>query len=210
MITIPSTASHSPFRPRFRPSSQQASRRAILAFCDVSNILAGGAQVAAARSGHAPTPQSAAAAGIADFSFRVDTTWLYQFVLGTDASVNARAFCFGSRKVDSVDQYAWEAWRRSGWEPSVFLRSCSGREKQVDTALALGMFEEVVLSGYSPADVEVTLVAGDGDYVPVLEKLAHRGFAIDVVCWEHVTAPSLRKLARRFIALDEYFELVRY
>jgi hypothetical protein len=205
-----STGHRFPPPPASRQLASPANRRAVFVFCDVSNLLAGGAQVLAARHGHAPTPQCAADAGVADYSFRIDISGLHKFLVGPDPSVTARAICFGSRKAESSNHHAWEAWRRAGWDPRVFVRSSSGREKEVDTALALEMFEELAFSGYSPADVEVTLVAGDRDYAPVLEKLALRGFAVDVVCWEHVTAPRLRALARRFIALDEYFDLLRY
>jgi hypothetical protein len=196
--------------PTVCPPPRPQSRRTIFVFCDVSNLLVGGAQVLAARNGRAPTPQCAADAGLADLSFRVDIAALLRFLVGSDPTDNVRAFCFGSNKVESANYPAWEAWRKAGWDPRISVRSSSGREKEVDTALALEMFEEVALCGYSPAEVEVNLVAGDRDYVPVLEKLARRGFTVDVVCWQHVTAPRLRALARRFIALDEFFDILRY
>ena len=50
-----------------------------------------------------------------------------------------------------------------------------------------------------------TLVAGDGDYVPAIEKLKKRGITVHVVFWAHA-AQELRLAATKFIALDPFLE----
>jgi uncharacterized LabA/DUF88 family protein len=51
----------------------------------------------------------------------------------------------------------------------------------------------------------VTLVAGDADYVPVVEGLKGRGFRFDVVFWEHANH-ELKAACSNFVSLDPYLE----
>lgn len=44
---------------------------------------------------------------------------------------------------------------------------------------------------------EITLVAGDADYVPTIEKLRARGFSVHVVFWEHASR-ELQDAATKF------------
>lgn len=55
-----------------------------------------------------------------------------------------------------------------------------------------------------PGD-EITLVAGDADYVPAIEKLRKRGFAVQVVFWKHASR-ELKDAATKFIPLDDNLE----
>ena len=55
---------------------------------------------------------------------------------------------------------------------------------------------------------EMTLVAGDADYVPAIEKLRARGITLHVVFWAHA-AREIREAATKFVALDPYLEHLR-
>jgi len=52
---------------------------------------------------------------------------------------------------------------------------------------------------------EITLVSGDSDYVPAIEKLKKRGIPVHVVFWGHA-ARELKEAATKFINLDPYLE----
>ncbi|MCA1642023.1 MAG: NYN domain-containing protein [Acidobacteria bacterium] len=54
---------------------------------------------------------------------------------------------------------------------------------------------------------EITLVAGDGDYVPTIERLRRRGFNFHVVFWDHASR-ELRESATKFISLNPYLDLL--
>jgi uncharacterized LabA/DUF88 family protein len=59
-----------------------------------------------------------------------------------------------------------------------------------------------------PKADEITLVAGDADYVPVIEKIRKRNITFHVVFWAHA-ARELREAASKFVALDPYLEHLR-
>jgi hypothetical protein len=52
---------------------------------------------------------------------------------------------------------------------------------------------------------EITLVAGDADYVPAIEKLKKRGIPVHVVFWNHA-AREIKEVATKFINLDPYLD----
>ncbi len=54
---------------------------------------------------------------------------------------------------------------------------------------------------------EMTLVSGDADYVPAIEKLKRRGITVNVVFWDHA-ARELKEVASKFVSLNEYLWLV--
>ncbi len=55
---------------------------------------------------------------------------------------------------------------------------------------------------------EITLVAGDKDHVPAVEKLRKRGFRVDVVFWDHA-ARELKDAASQFISLNPHLDYLR-
>jgi uncharacterized LabA/DUF88 family protein len=76
----------------------------------------------------------------------------------------------------------WRAAKAQGFEVIVYDRSAANREKRVDTTMAA----DIVAYSYqrmNPERDEVTLVAGDKDYVPVAERLITGGFRFPVVFW---------------------------
>lgn len=60
----------------------------------------------------------------------------------------------------------------------------------------------------SPGRDEITLVAGDSDYVPTVEKLCGRGFQFHVVFWDHASR-ELKEAATKFVSLNDYVEFLR-
>ena len=56
-----------------------------------------------------------------------------------------------------------------------------------------------------PLRVRLTLVAGNGDYEPVVKQLGTDRFAVTVLCWGHASR-ELHEAATAFHALDAYLE----
>jgi uncharacterized LabA/DUF88 family protein len=113
-----------------------------------------------------------------------------------------RAVLFGSRP--PPNDSLWRVAKNRGFEPIVYDRSIRNKEKKVDTSIST----EIVSDSYERINSdkdEITLVAGDSDYVPTVEKLVGRGFRFDVLFWEHASS-ELKDAATRFIALDEYLD----
>ena len=52
---------------------------------------------------------------------------------------------------------------------------------------------------------EVTLVSGDADYLPAIEKLKKRGIPVHVVFWNHASR-DLKEVATKFVNLDPFLE----
>ena len=50
----------------------------------------------------------------------------------------------------------------------------------------------------------ITLVGGDGDYVPPVRTLVEDGFTVHVVFWAHASQ-ELQDVASDFIELDSHF-----
>lgn len=86
-------------------------------------------------------------------------------------------------------------------------RSARNREKKIDTSIVT----DIVADSYElmdPARDEITLVAGDADYVPTAERMTKRGLSFHVVFWDHA-ARELRKVATSFTSLNRHLELLR-
>ena len=141
-----------------------------LLYVDNSNVWIEGMHVAAARNGLAPDVWPAVTNKICDHNWKLDFGKLFEFAGGERGAVK-RAALFGSRppKNDSV----WQAAERNGFSVVVYDRNVANHEKKIDTDIVATMIEdsyELLKIG----EDEVTLVSGDSDYVPAIEKLKKR------------------------------------
>lgn len=172
-----------------------------LLYVDNSNVWIEGMHVAAARNGHAPDVWSAVQNRICDYNWQLDFGKLFEFAGGTRADVK-RAALFGSRppKNDSL----WTAAERNGFEVIVYDRNVAKREKKIDTDIVATMIEDSY-ERFTVGEDEITLVAGDSDYVPAIEKLKRRDIPVHVVFWAHASR-ELKEVATKFINLDPYLD----
>jgi hypothetical protein len=110
--------------------------------------------------------------GITDPDWQCEFGRLYELACPTGIAIG-RSILFGSRppENDSI----WERARSEGFQVEVFDRSVFGPEKQVDTGIATVMLEDSYEYMDSARGDMAVLLAGDGDYVPVLESLRRRG-----------------------------------
>jgi uncharacterized LabA/DUF88 family protein len=172
-----------------------------LLYVDNSNVWIEGMHVAAFQRGHAPDVWSAVQNKICDYSWSIDFGKLFEFA-GGDRKEVRKAALFGSRppKNDSL----WVAAQKNGFEVKVYDRNIADREKKIDTDIVATMIEdsfEILVKG----EDEITLVAGDSDYVPAIEKLKARKIPVHVVFWGHA-AKELKDVATKFVNLDPYLE----
>lgn len=171
-------------------------------YVDNSNVWIEGMHVAAADSGLAPNLHVAQQQNICDRTWSCDFGRLLQFA-GGDRSEIGRAVLYGSRppKNDSL----WEAAKIKGFEVVVHDRSIhSNKEKKIDTNIAADIMEDSY-ERMDPAKDEITLVSGDADYVPVVQKLIKRGFQVHVIFWDHA-ARELKEVATSFTSLNKWVE----
>lgn len=169
-------------------------------YVDNSNIWIEGMHVAAFKNGLAPDVWSAVKGKITDTTWKLDFGKLFAFAGGEKAEVG-KAALFGSRppQNDSV----WSAAERRGFQVTTYDRNVANQEKKIDTDIVATMIEDSY-ELMKPGD-EITLVAGDADYVPAIEKLRKRGFAVHVVFWKHASR-ELKDAATKFVPLDDYLE----
>ena len=175
-----------------------------LLYVDNSNVWIEGKHVSAVKKGMAPNVWTAQQNKICDNDWKIDFGKLFQFAGGERAEVK-HAVLFGSRP--PPNDSLWEAAKRKGFEVVVYDRNVVGKEKKIDTDVVATMMEDSY-ERVDPATDEMTLVAGDADYVPAIEKLKRRKIKVHVVFWGHA-AKELREAATKFIALDPYLEHLR-
>jgi uncharacterized LabA/DUF88 family protein len=157
--------------------------------------------VAAAHNGLATDVWSAVQGRVCDYSWKLDFGKLFQFAGGERGEVK-RAVLFGSRppKNDSL----WTAAERNGFDVVVYDRNIVGREKKIDTDVVATIMEDSY-EVLTMAEDEITLVSGDADYVPMIEKLTRRGIPVHVVFWAHASR-EIKDVATKFVSLDPFLQ----
>ena len=177
-----------------------------LVYIDNSNLFIEGKRVSAVKQGRVQSIDDAIRCRIFDNDYRIDFGCLHNFIAGDDASQIKRAVLFGSRPPENDS--LWEMARRKGFEPVIEDRNPSNKEKRIDTGIVTMMMQDA----YKIADKEkdtLTLVAGDGDYVPTFEALIDDEFKVDLAFWGHVSS-ALKNACTRFFNLDKYLDHLRF
>lgn len=169
-----------------------------LLYVDNSNVWIEGMHVAAFASGMAPDVWTAVKGNICDHNWKIDFGKLFSFAGGDKKEVR-KAALFGSEppRNDSL----WAAAERNGFEVIVYPRSVVNAEKKIDTDIVATMIEDSY-EILKPGD-EITLVSGDADYVPALEKLKKREIPVHVVFWKHASR-EIKEVATTFTELDQW------
>jgi len=92
----------------------------------------------------------------------------------------------------------WRVIESQGFDVQVFKRNVFNREKGVDMKMGLDIGR---LLFSSPEPSTIAIVAGDGDFLPVVEMAHEREWRLEVWYWSHA-ANELRAAADRFEELD--------
>ncbi len=169
-------------------------------YVDNSNLWIEGMHVAAVEGGLTRDIEAAHQEKICDYGWKLDFAKLYAFAGGANV---ARAVLFGS--CTTQNDSLWDAARRSGFEVVVHPRNSRNKEKKVDAEIITNMLKDSY-EQFRKGD-EITLVAGDKDYVPALENLVVRGIPVHLVFWSHA-AEELKNLCTKFVCLNPYLNLL--
>ena len=172
---------------------------ACLVYVDNSNVWIEGMHVSAVAKGLALDVWDAQNNRICDNSWQFDFGRLYEFAGGGDVK---KAFLYGSRP--PPNDSLWAIAKAKGFEVIVFDRNVANKEKKIDTQIAADMVEHSFTLA-NPKDDEFTLVAGDTDFVPVIEKLRARGYRVDACFWRHASR-ELKQAATKFVELDPWLD----
>jgi uncharacterized LabA/DUF88 family protein len=161
-------------------------------------------RVSAVQQRVAPDIITAMNGNILDYGWKLDFGKLFDFAGGNQSDVK-RAILYGSRP--PANDSLWEVARRKGFEVIVHDRNVRNKEKKIDVNIAT----DIVADSYEVLDIEkdeITLVAGDKDYVPTIERLRRRNIRFEVAFWEHA-AHELKATCTKFVSLDPYLDYLR-
>ena len=171
-------------------------------YVDNSNVWIEGKRVAAVKKGVVFNIEDAIRYNVLDHSYRLDFGHLHEFVAGNDPSRIKRAVLFGSKP--PPNDTLWEVARRHGFETIIENRNRRGKEKRIDTGIVTMMMEDAYTKANRETDT-LTLVAGDGDYVPTFKALMKAGFTVEVVFWGHASK-DLKRHCARFVNMNSYLK----
>ncbi|MBY5329596.1 NYN domain-containing protein [Rhizobium leguminosarum] len=169
-------------------------------YVDNSNLFIEGCRISAVKKALAKDIYEAMNMFVVDHTWQVDYGKLYTFLCGQDAV----ARLWGSPPPG--DSF-WNMLEKKGFNPTVYEKNFSNKEKKVDVAIAHRMTKDAYTLIDKTKD-EIILVAGDSDYVPVVTDLKSEGFRVEVAFWNHA-ARELKDAVKdadksNFISFDQY------
>lgn len=179
-------------------------------YIDNSNLFYEAQRVSAVRK-HLPGAASineAMHTKTLDYSAGIDYKKLYDFLVdATDDGQGVVAKVFGS--FSETAGALPEVITKAGFEVLAFNRSIwTRKEKKVDTAVTFYVTRDMYRK--SVKEVELVLVTGDSDQVPLVTELVKDGYYVTVAFWSHCST-ELRGAASDFLDLNPFFShLVRY
>ncbi len=94
----------------------------------------------------------------------------------------------------------WKMIRSKGYDVNVFKRNFFGKEKGVD--MRMGMDVAKLIFRQKPRkDDTIIIIAGDADFLPVIEDSQAEGWTVEVWYWSNC-AGDLKKKANRYEELN--------
>ena len=174
-------------------------------YVDNSNVWIEGMRWAAVYAGLAPDIWYASKEGISDPKWRLDFGKLLMAINGDPKDIK-RAVLFGSRPPENDS--LWKSIERKGYEVVIYDRNRSNQEKKIDVDVATTIIEDSY-EKMKAAEDEIILVAGDSDYVPMVEKLIKRGFSVKLVFWSHASRDLINAVTE-FKELNQYIAQINY
>jgi uncharacterized LabA/DUF88 family protein len=166
----------------------------IYLFVDNSNLWIEGKKVSG-RQQNPPVPSN--------YRYRIEYGKLLSHVIdGRQIGDVPRLYGSEPPPNDSV----WKIIRSKGFDVNVFKRNIFNKEKGVD--MKMGMDITRLILGVKPAGI-IALVAGDADFLPVVEEARSAGWEIEVWYWANA-AQLLQRNATRFIDLSPSLDAVGF
>lgn len=174
-------------------------------YVDNSNVFIEGQRVSAVQQGMAKDIFDATARNISDHGWNLDYGKLHTLICGDKSEVGAANLWGSPPPGDSF----WKKVEKHGFTVEKFDRSkYTGTEKKVDVAIAHRMTKDAYTK-IDKASSEITLVAGDSDFVPVVKDLVGEGFKVYVAFWDHASR-ELRETATGFFSLNTWVDHLRF
>lgn len=174
-------------------------------YVDNSNVFIEGSRVAAVtrRLPGAETIVAAMNNHVVDHGWQIDYGSLHQFACGNLSEIGGAHLWGSPPPGDSF----WKMVERYGFKVTRYDRNFAGKEKKVDVAIAHQMTKDAYSGVVKKGIDEMTLVAGDKDFVPVVEDLVTNGYCVDVVFWNHA-ATELKNAASKFVDLNPHLDML--
>jgi len=174
-------------------------------YVDNSNVWIEGMRVSAVERGLAFDVYDASSRNIVDYDWKYDFGKLLEIVAGPKNNLK-RAVLYGSRppQNDSL----WQAAQQCGFETIIMDRNVQNREKKIDMGIGVTILEDSYTLIQDKQEDEMILIAGDSDYVPVVQSVVRRGIQFSVWFWEHASR-ELKDAATNFVSLDPYIDEMR-
>jgi uncharacterized LabA/DUF88 family protein len=135
--------------------------------------------------------------------YRIDYGKLLQHVLGgRDLADVPKLYGSEPPPNDSV----WKLIRSKGFDVKVFKRNIFNKEKGVDMRMGLDI-GKLVLSSASPSTI--IMVAGDADFLPVIDDIHAAHWTVEVWYWSNA-AGELKKAVDRFESLNSVIDQIGF
>lgn len=173
-------------------------------YIDNSNVFIEAQRVSAISLGMAVDLQDAFDRRVFNFSYKLDYGKLFEYFCGNEREVGCAKLWGSPPPSDSF----WKMVEFKGFEVKTYDRSVAGKEKKVDVAIA----HQITKDAYTVIDKntsEIVLVAGDKDYMPVIEDLKNEGHRVVVVFWDHA-AREVREAASQFISMNQWLDYLQF
>ncbi|MGC1495413.1 MAG: NYN domain-containing protein [Sulfitobacter sp.] len=165
-------------------------------YVDYSNLFIEGQRVSAVLNRQVGSITDAMATRTIDYNYRIDIDQLYHFLAGVRPKDIQRAVLFGSETPDN--QWLWALAQKAEFETITHFRNAANKEKRVDASLITELLRDAYKRG-TTKDV-FRLVAGDGDYIPAVQRLVDDGYNVEVLFWDHASH-GLVKACTNFTSL---------
>lgn len=136
---------------------------------------------------------------IMDTSWNLDYGRLHEFACGDKTDIGCAKLWGSPPPSDSF----WAMVKKNGFDVKTYEKNFAGKEKKVDVAIAHQITKDAYSGVIKKGTDEVTLVAGDKDFVPVIADLVENGFKVYVVFWDNA-APELKAACTKFISLNPF------
>lgn len=172
-------------------------------YIDNSNVFIEAQRVSAIQKGMAVDLNDAIERRVFDWAYKLDYGKLYTYLCGDGQEVGCAKLWGSPPPSDSF----WKMVEQKGFQVKTYDRSAAGKEKKVDVAIAHAMTKDAYTS-IDKKISEIILVAGDKDYMPVIEDLKSEGFKVTVVFWDHA-ARELKETATKFIPLNQWLDYLQ-
>lgn len=143
-----------------------------------------------------------------DPAIRIDFKKLREILTGSRKCIDVKLY---ASEVSSMPEKQTAFYKKLEYDGiSVILteqriRGGKIKEEAIDVALAIDMMADVCDSKVDA----VVLVAGDGDYVPLVKKVRRRGVKVQLAFCNVGLSDKLRRAVHSFIDLDKVMNEVR-